>query len=76
MNPDTAGQARISDPAMFGELTPSELDILRYHLTSGWYKQSAVYPTLSEPWWETSWLLKDVHEAHQAHFPQDGGEAA
>ena len=42
-----------SDPAMFASLTTSENQILSQHLTSGWYKQRAVYPTLSEPWKET-----------------------
>ena len=36
------------DPAMFAPLTADENKILGAHLTSGWYKQSAVYPVLSE----------------------------
>jgi hypothetical protein len=48
---------------MFEPLTPRENQILGYHLTSGWYKQSAVYPTLSEPWKETSAVLDDLHSA-------------
>ncbi len=57
-----------SDPAMFAPLTPAENSILRAHLTSGWYKQSAVYPKLSEPWQETDGLLDDLHGAHKAAF--------
>ena len=45
------------DPAMFAPLTSDENKILGAHLTSGWYKQSAVYPVLSEPWQETDGLL-------------------
>ena len=52
-----------SDPAMFAPMTASEDLILRQHLTSAWYKQSAVYPTLSEPWKETAALLDDLHSA-------------
>ena len=48
---DPAMQA--GDPAMFAPLTTDENGILGAHLISGWYKQSAVYPTLSEPWKET-----------------------
>ena len=51
------------DPAMFTPLTTRENEILGAHLTSGWYKQSAVYPTLSEPWKETAALLDDLHSA-------------
>ena len=54
------------DPAMFAPLTADENNILSHHLTSGWYKQSAVYPALSEPWKETCALIHDLHEAHQA----------
>ena len=54
---------RAGDPAMFTPLTTRENEILGAHLTSGWYKQSAVYPTLSEPWKETSVLLDDLHSA-------------
>ena len=49
-----------NDPAMFAPLTSDENKILRAHLTSGWYKQSAVYPVLSEPWQETAGLLDDL----------------
>ena len=55
-----------ADPAMFAQLTPDENRILSTHLNSGWYKQAAVYPTLSEPWQETEALLKDLSEAHRA----------
>ena len=56
------------DPAMFAQLTREENRILAMHLTSGWYKQAAVYPTLSEPWRETEALLIDLSEAHRASF--------
>ena len=55
-----------SDPAMFAALTRDENRILGAHLTSGWYKQAAVYPVLSEPWRETSALLDDLHAAYPA----------
>jgi hypothetical protein len=55
-----------ADPAMFAPLTPDENRILSMHLTSGWYKQAAVYPALSGPWQETEALLKDLSEAHHA----------
>ena len=51
------------DPAMFEPLTFDENGILWAHLTSGWYKQAVVYPTLSEPWKETSAVLNDLHSA-------------
>lgn len=57
-----------TDPAMFAPLTTDENGILRAHLTSGWYKQSAVYPVLSEPWQETNGLLTDLFDAHKAAF--------
>jgi hypothetical protein len=53
-----------SDPALFAPLTTKENGILRAHLNSGWYKQSAVYPVLSEPWQETLGLLNDIHNAY------------
>ncbi len=56
------------DPAMFAPLTSDENKILGAHLTSGWYKQSAVYPVLSEPWQETDGLLGDLHAAWTAAF--------
>jgi hypothetical protein len=55
-----------ADPAMFASMTRDENSILRAHLHSGWYKQSAVYPVLSEPWRETGALLDDLHGARQA----------
>ena len=55
-----------SDPGMFAPMTSGEDMILRAHLISGWYKQGAVYPALSEPWQETEALLKDLSEAHHA----------
>ena len=55
-----------SDPAMFAPLTTDENKVLRGHLTSGWYKQSVVYPARSGPYQETAGLLDDLHDAHQA----------
>ena len=57
-----------SDPAMFAPLTLDENKILGAHLGSGWYKQSAVYPLLSEPWQETSGLLDDLHAVWRSGF--------
>jgi hypothetical protein len=57
-----------ADPAMFASLTRDENEILNQHLTSGWYKQSAVYPTLSEPWRETGALIHDLTGAWWAAF--------
>jgi len=54
------------DPAMFEPLTTDENSILHAHLVSGWLKQAAVYPALSEPWQETHALLDDLYEAHRA----------
>jgi hypothetical protein len=66
-----------ADPAMFASLTGEENLILGHHLTSGWYKQSAVYPALSEPWRETHVLLGHLHQAWRAtqqaaHEPEAG----
>jgi len=55
-----------ADPAMFAPLGPDENGILYAHLNSGWHKQSAVYPLLSEPWRETSAMLDDLPGAHRA----------
>ena len=52
-----------SDPAVFAALTRDENSVLAAHLTSGWYKQYAVYPKLSEPWRETGALLSDLDKA-------------
>jgi len=60
-----------ADPAMFSELAPGELAVLRHHLMSGWFKQDAVYPAFSEHWQETNELLRDLHTAHMAHFPAE-----
>ena len=65
------------DPAMFAPLTADENSILHAHLASGWLKQAAVYPGLSEPWQETRALLHDLYEAYQpakqaAHEPEAG----
>jgi hypothetical protein len=62
---------------MFAPLTTDENGILGAHLTSGWYKQAAVYPTLSEPWKETAAVLDDLHSAWdvawEAESPLAGG---
>ncbi len=55
-----------ADPGLFAALTHGEQDILCAHLTSGWYKQAAVYPVLAVAWWETGALLTDIHQAHEA----------
>ena len=57
-----------SDPGMFAPMTSGEDEILRAYLISGWYKQSAVYPTLSEPWKETSAVLDDLSDAWRPAF--------
>jgi hypothetical protein len=54
------------DPAMFAPLTYDENSITWAHLTSGWYKQAAVYPGLSEPWKETAALIADLLAARPA----------
>ena len=64
MNDDTQATAP-SDPEMFTPLTTDENGILWAHLNSGWYKQAAVYPGLSEPWQETSRLLVDLLQARK-----------
>ena len=51
---------------MFAPMTGGEKEILHAHLNSGWRKQAAVYPVLSEPWRETSVLLDDLHGAWEA----------
>jgi hypothetical protein len=66
-----------SDPAMFSSLTSSENRILSQHLTSGWCKQQAVYPVLSEAWKETSAVLDDLSAAWRIswqaeHEPEAG----
>ena len=66
-----------ADPAMFAPLTTDENRILRDHLQSGWTRQSAVYPTLSEPWRETNAVLDDLHDAWRLrlqaeHQPEAG----
>ena len=63
-----------ADPAMFSPMTRDENKILNAHLTSGWYKQSAVYPTLSEPWRETGALLDDLGSAWWASRQAEHGE--
>src|SRR5262249_61020487 len=64
-----------ADHATFAPLTTEENGILRAHLTSGWYKQCAVYPTLSEPWKETGGLLNDLHAAYEAAIEDQYGPA-
>jgi hypothetical protein len=46
-------------------LTIDELDVLRMHLTSGWYKQGVVYsPAVKcDLWWEVRHILDDCHRA-------------
>jgi hypothetical protein len=66
-----------SDSGMFAPLTRQENHILTSHLTSGWYKQSAVYPLLSEPWRETRAVLDDLGQAWDVawqaeHEPEAG----
>jgi hypothetical protein len=56
------------DPAMFASMTRDENKILTHHLTSGWYKQSVVYPCLSEPWRETAAVLDDLSSAWWANW--------
>jgi hypothetical protein len=67
-----------SDPGMFAPLTSGENDIPRMHLTSGWYKQVAVYPGLSEPWKETAAVLDDLGDAwrpaYQAEREAEAGQ--
>ena len=63
------------DPAMFAPMTREENLILDAHLTSGWYKQAAVYPTLSEPWKETGVLLNDLHAVYEAAIEDQYGPA-
>ena len=63
------------DPAMFEPLTFDENGILWAHLTSGWYKQAAVYATLSEPWKETGVLLNDLHAVYEAAIEDQYGPA-
>ena len=63
------------DPTLFAPLTIDENGILRAHLTSGWYKQAAVYPTLSEPWKETGVLLNDLHAVYEAAIEDQYGPA-
>ncbi len=75
---DPAMQA--GDPGMFARLTTRENEILGAHLISGWYKQAVVYPTLSEPWKETSAVLDDLHSAWDvawkgASHPAEGSPA-
>jgi hypothetical protein len=62
-------------PALFAPLTTDENRILRDHLNSGWSKQAAVYPALSEPWQETSALLNDLHAAYEAAIEDQYGPA-
>jgi hypothetical protein len=63
-----------ADPAMFAPIALEENVILHAHLSSGWYKQSTVYPKLSEPWRETAVLLDDLHGAWQAGWQARHGE--
>jgi hypothetical protein len=72
-----APEMAAADPQMFAPLTLEDNHILRSHLTSGWYKQEAVYPTLSEPWKETCAVLDDLGAAWRLrwqaeHEPEAG----
>ena len=72
-----APEMAAADPAMFAPLTSDENRVLSAHLISGWTKQSAVYPVLSEPWRETTAVLDDIHAAWQLrwdaeHQPEAG----
>ena len=64
-----------ADPAMFAPLTRDENKILDAHLSSGWAKQSAVYPVLAEPWRETSALKDDLSSAWWAAWHAEHPEA-
>ena len=61
------------DPAMFEPMDRGENNILNAHLTSGLYKQGAVYPVLSEPWRETTAILDDLHAAWWVNFNAEHG---
>jgi hypothetical protein len=63
-----------ADPAMFAPMTSAEAKILNAHLTSGMYKQSAVYPLLSEPWRETAALIDDLSGAWWSAWRAEHGE--
>ena len=67
-------QAQPSGSALFAPLSLQENKILHAHLTSGWYKQSVVYPALTGSWQETAALLSDLDDAWQAAF--DAQQAA
>jgi hypothetical protein len=72
-----APEMAAADPELFAALNTDENTILNHHLASGWYKQSAVYPTLSEPWKETSAVLDDLAAAWRIrwqaeHEPEAG----
>ena len=73
-DPQTTLPAQPDDPALFEPLSTDENQILSHHLTSGWYKQAAVYPTLSEPWQETAAILDDLTAAWWAYH--DASRAA
>ncbi len=61
------------DPAMFEPMDRGENSILGAHLSSGWYKQGAVYPVLSEPWRETGAILNDLNAAWWANRNAEHG---
>jgi hypothetical protein len=64
-----------ADQVTFAPLTTDENEVLRAHLTSGWRKQAAVYPTLSEPWKETGILLNDLYAMYEAAIEDQYGPA-
>ena len=53
---------------MFAALTGEESDVLRAHLTSGWYKQRAIGPVAPDGWWETAEIIKDIHVQRMAQM--------
>jgi hypothetical protein len=63
-----------ADPAIFAPLTAEENDILDAHLTSGLYKQAAVYSPLSEPWRETAAVLDDLDQASKEQYQASQAE--
>ncbi len=67
-SPDLAAAA---DPVPFTPLTVEQNKVLAAHLTSGWYKQAAVYPALSPLWQDTGQILADLHAAWTIAFDRE-----
>jgi hypothetical protein len=63
-----------ADPAMFASLSRDENAILSAHLSSGWLKQAAVYPGVSDPWRETLAVLDDLTGAWWVNWRAERGE--